>query len=59
MRGLNQHLEFQLKLARGRRGEGSQDGSYSGSNKAIADYDGQVPDYVPDIGSMIPIERAE
>jgi hypothetical protein len=52
VRGLNQHIEFQIKLAGGKTSGGS-----SGSVNSMPGYVGNVPDDVPDIGSIIPIER--
>ena len=54
MEGLNQHLEFQVKLAgKELAGKGSQSGaSYDRSGPT-----GVVPDDIPDIMTMVPIER--
>lgn len=56
MKGLNQHLEFQVKLAGGKTGGGTQ-GMSNGSNDRMPGYQGTVPDDVPDIGMMVPIEH--
>jgi hypothetical protein len=50
---MNQHFEFQIALAGGKSGGGSQ------GNQAIYQNVGPTPDDIPDIGSMVPIGRSD
>lgn len=58
MEGLNQHLEFQIKLAGGKTGGGSGEQSMSHhNNTAMPGFVGNIPDDIPDIGGMVRIEK--
>lgn len=57
MEGMNQHLEFQVRIAGGNLGDGGG-GSNGHGNQRIFQNVGETPDDIPDIGSMIPIDRS-
>jgi len=62
MEGMNKHLEFQIKLAQlgAAPGMGSGGGSPSGNGNQgrMPSFEGTVPDDIPDIGSMVAIDRS-
>lgn len=55
MTGLNKHFEFQARMAGLKTGGGQGAG---GSNEGMMGRTGETPDDIPDIGSMIPIDKA-
>jgi hypothetical protein len=62
MEGLNRHLEFQIKLAElssgGMGGRPRERISGPGSNDRMPTWQSnETPDDIPDIGSMVPIEK--
>lgn len=58
MEGLNQHLEFQVKLAGGKGGGGEGSSGSYGDQKMMHGV-GETPDDIPDIGMMVPIEKVD
>lgn len=56
MTGMNQHLEFQAKLAGMKAQGGSGEPSAGGTNDRMMVHEGETPDDIPDISTMFPIE---